>query len=100
VNGKANKLAKLVYEMDETDKVTLVSGEVLKLGAGYELKITLSMQSITKTGMAFLSKDGKTVDEAVIGQKEVYVYTETVLGEEDSLIFTVYVDSIFSGQMT
>jgi len=98
VNSKANKLAKLVYEMDETDKVTLVSGEVLKLGAGYELKINaVDAKASPRQAWLSLSKDGKTVDEAVIGQKEVYVYTETVLGEEDSLIFTVYVDSIFSG---
>ena len=52
VNGVANKIAKLAFEMDKEDKKTLTTGETWSLGSGYELTINASRcKSITKTGM-------------------------------------------------
>ena len=57
--------------------------------------------------MFTLKKDGAVIDEGigqlsasestVDKQKAVYYKTKTILNESDSLLFTVYVDSIFSG---
>lgn len=42
INGKANKLAKLVLEMGKEDKMTLTVGKTWEMGGGY----TLTAQSI------------------------------------------------------
>ncbi|MFZ3384749.1 MAG: S-layer protein domain-containing protein, partial [Candidatus Methanoperedens sp.] len=62
VNGKANKLAKLVYEMGKEDKKTLTTGETWTLGAGYELVINALDARTTPRQVWFtLKKDGAVV---------------------------------------
>jgi len=108
VNDKANKLAKLVLEMDKEDKKTLTTGETWSLGSGYELTINAIDARTTPRQVWFtIKKDGAVVDEGIgqapagalvaDKQKAVYTKTMTILGQSDSLLFTVYVDTIFSG---
>jgi|GEM_PF-6589947 len=108
VNGKANKLAKLALEMDKEDKKTLTTGETWALGSGYELKVNaIDFRTTPRQVWFTIKKDGAVVDEGigqapagstiVEKQKGVYTKTMTILGESDSLLFTVYVDTIFSG---
>jgi len=108
VNDSTNKIAKLAFEMDKEDKKTLRTGETWSLGSGYELTINDIYARATPRQVLFtLKKDGTVIDEGIgqlpasestiDKQKAVYYKTKTILGESDSLLFTVYVDSIFSG---
>jgi S-layer protein (TIGR01567 family) len=108
VNNVGNKLAKLVFEMEKDDKKTLTTGETWSLGAGYELTINAIYARATPRQVLFtLKKDGAVIDEGIgqppasgstaDKQKAVYYKTKTILNESDSLLFTVYVVSIFSG---
>jgi len=108
VNGKANKLANLVLEMDQDEKKTLTIGETWSLGSGYEMTINaIDARTIPRQVWFTIKKNGAVIDEGIgqnpVGstisdkQKAVYYKTRTILGESDSLLFTIYVDSIFSG---
>ena len=91
--------------MDKDDKKTLTSGETWSLGAGYELTINAVDARATPRQVWFtLKKDGAIVDEGIgqgsttgNEQNAVYFKTKTILGESNALLFTVFVDSIFSG---
>jgi len=105
VNNVGNKIAPLVLEMGKDDKKTLTTGETWALGAGYELTINAVDARATPRQVWFtLKKDGAVVDEGIgqgasagNEQNAVYFKTKTILGESNALLFTVYVDSIFSG---
>ena len=99
VNGKNNKLSRVVLEQESTDKRTLQVGETWDLGEGY----TLSAQSIDakatpRQAWLVLSKDGTKLDDEVIAQGEIYTYSKDMSGENDVPIFVTYVDSVFAGQ--
>ncbi|HEY9207194.1 MAG TPA: S-layer protein domain-containing protein, partial [Candidatus Methanoperedens sp.] len=83
INGKNNKLAKLVYEQDTADKKTMAIGETWDLGEGY----TLTAQSIDakaspRQAWLVLNKDGNKLDDKIIeaasstgtGTQGVYTY--------------------------
>jgi S-layer protein (TIGR01567 family) len=108
VKGMTNKIAKLAFEMGTEDKKTLTIGETWSLGAGYEMIINAIDARTTPRQVWFtLTKDGVIIDEVIVQapqsgsvtdkNKAVYYKTKTILGESDSLLFTVYVDTIFSG---
>lgn len=98
VGGKANKLAKLGLEMETSEKKTLVPGNVWVLGSGYELTIkSVDAKADPRQAWITLTKDGKVIDDAVVQYKTLYEYTTKVMGDDDVLVFAVYVDSIFSG---
>jgi len=108
VKGVSNKIAKLAFEMGKEDKKTLTTGETWSLGAGYELNINAIDARTTPRQVWFtLKKDGAVIDEGigqapasgalVDKQKAVYFKKKTILGESDALLFTVYINNIFSG---
>ncbi len=108
IKDKANKIARLAFEMGKEDKKTLTTGETWSLGAGYELTINaIDARTNPRQVWFTLKKDGAIVDEGIgqapqstsVGDKEkaVYYKTKTIMGESDALLFTVYVDTIFSG---
>ena len=100
VNGKNNKLAKLILEQGTSDKQTLQVGGSWELGDGY----TLTAQSIDakaspRQAWLVLSKDGKKLDDKVVEQGSVYTYSmKSLSGETDVPIFVTYADSVFAGQ--
>ncbi len=102
LNGKPNKLAKLVMEQDTTDKRTLTIGDTWDMGDGY----TLSAQSVDakaspRKAWLVLSKDGTKLDDKVTNDGTTYTYfVENLLGESKVPIFVAYIDSIFAGQTT
>lgn len=111
INGSSNKLARLLFEMDPYEKKTLAPGEIWSLGSGYELKIDSINAKISPREVNFtLRKDGKIIDKATgqapngttipDKQKAVYNKALTILNETDTLLFTLYVDSVFSGSTT
>lgn len=108
LNGKPNKIAKLIYEMNKDDKITLKPGETWSLGNGYTLRINaIDARTTPRQVWVTLKKDDKIIDEGIAQapgsskiidkQKAVYTSTKTILGESDTLLFSVYVDTIFSG---
>lgn len=97
VNGKSNKLAKLL--IDIKDKKTLKLGKAWSLGEGYNLIVeTIDTKVSPRQAWLSLSKDGKTIDNKVVNEGEVYTYIEKSLkGETDVPVFVTYVDGIFEG---
>jgi S-layer protein (TIGR01567 family) len=108
VKGKTNKIAKLAFEMGKEDKRTLTIGEHWSLGSGYEMTIDkIDARTSPRQVWFTLMKDGAIIDEGIgespasgsisDKQKAIYQETRTILNESDSLLFTIYVDNIFSG---
>jgi S-layer protein (TIGR01567 family) len=99
VNGKANKLAKLIKEQDKLEKQTLKLGTSWNLGEGYNLTVeALDTKASPRQAWLSLSKDEKVIDNKVVNEGEVYTYVEKSLkGESDVPIFVTYVESIFTG---
>ena len=99
VNGKANKLAKLVKEQKAEEKQTLKLGETWRLPEGYNLTLeAIDAKTSPRQAWLNLTKDGKTLDIKVVNEGEVYTYTEKSLGGESSVpLFVTYIDGIFTG---
>lgn len=87
VNGKANKLAKLIKEQKKEEKQTLKLGTSWNLGERYSLTVDAhDTQTSPRQAWLSLSKDGKTFDNKVVNEGEVYTYVEKSLkGEADVL---------------
>jgi S-layer protein (TIGR01567 family) len=99
LNGKNNKLAKLILEQEEADKKTLTVGETWDMGDGYTINAqAIDAKATPRQAWLVLSKDGVKLDDKVIGQGQVYSYYEKSLaGESNVPIFVTYVDSVFAG---
>ncbi len=101
VNGKANKLAKLLINQGRgiEEKKTLKLGTSWSLGEGYALTVeALDTTASPRQAWLNLSKDGKFLDNKVVNEGDTYTYIEKNLkGESDVPIFVTYVDSIFTG---
>ena len=99
LNNKPNKLVKLIKEFDGAEKATLLGGQTLDLGNGYILKIqSVDARAAPRQAWITVMKDGKNIDDGILQQNAVYNLRRTVSGESDALVFSAYVDSIFSGQ--
>lgn len=99
VNGKANKLAKLVKEQKKEEKQTLKLGESWNLGEGYNLTVeALDAKATPRQAWLSLSKDGKKLDNTVVSEGEVYTYIQENLGGESNVpVFVTYIETVFSG---
>lgn len=101
LNGQPNKLVKLIVEFEGSEKATLSGGGTLTLGNGYVIKIN-SVDSNAAPRQAWLSimKNGIVVDDAIVQQDKLYNYIKDVGGEDETLVLSLYVSSIFSGMET
>lgn len=97
INGKNNKLSKLV--LNQADTKTLQIGETWNLGEGYTLTAqSIDAKATPRQAWFILSKDGVKLDDKVSSQGDVYTYSiKSLTGETDVPIFVTYVDSVFSG---
>ncbi|HID26728.1 MAG TPA: hypothetical protein EYP22_02640 [Methanosarcinales archaeon] len=96
INGKANKIAKLLLEMKGDEKDDLAIKEELKLPEGFTLtsnKIDLDNKEV----LLSLSKDGKEIDSKLVKEGEVYVYAKDLASEKEVPIFSIYVEEVFQG---
>ncbi len=98
LNGKANKLTKLIKEQSKSEKQTLTIEETWDLGEGFSLtaKSIDAKASPRQTHLIF-SKDGIKLDDKVLTEGQVYTYIQSLNGETDVPVFVTYVESIFSG---
>ncbi|MDO8724563.1 MAG: S-layer protein domain-containing protein, partial [Candidatus Methanoperedens sp.] len=99
VNGKANKLTKLIKSQKKDEKQTLKLGTSWNLGEGYNLTVeSLDPETSPRQALLNFTKDGKTIDNKVVNEGEVYTYVEkSVSGESNVPVFVTYVESIFKG---
>lgn len=101
VNGKANKLAKVLISQGRgiEEKKTLKLGTTWSLGEGYNLTVeSLDTTASPRQAWLNLSKDGKVLDNKVVNEGDIYSYIEKNLkGESDVPIFVTYVEGIFTG---
>jgi S-layer protein (TIGR01567 family) len=99
VNGKANKLAKIIKDQEKLEKQTQKVGTTWNLGEGFNLTVdALDVRTNPRQASLSLIKDGVTLDNKVVNEGEVYTYTEKNLnGESNVPIFVTYVERIFSG---
>jgi S-layer protein (TIGR01567 family) len=106
INAKPNKLAKLLYEQDTSDKKTLTVGETWEMGSGYKLTVqSIDARSNPRLAWFVLSRNGTELDNKVIeaaspygmGTQGVYTYYAKVGGEFNVPIFVTYIDAVFSG---
>ncbi len=98
LNGKANKLAKLIYEQDRRDKKTLKLGDIWSLGDGYNLTVeALDTGASPRQARLSLDRNGTIFDTKIVQDGEVYTYTESLDGESDVPVFVTYIDGIFTG---
>ncbi len=98
LNGRPNKLVKLIKEFNGDEKASLQGGSTLNLGNGYVLKINaVDARSAPRQAWISIMKDGVSIDDGVLQQSSVYNLRKTVGGEEGALVLSLYVDTIFSG---
>jgi|GEM_PF-1001716 len=99
LNGKVNKLTKLVLEQKSNEQRTLSVGETWNMGDGYTLTaLSIDARASPRQVWLIISKDGIKLDDKVVAQGQVYTYVEkSIGGESDVPLFATYVDSVFSG---
>ncbi len=98
INGKANKLSKLVLEQESQESKILGVGQTWDVGDGY----TLTAQSIDAKASPpqawiVLSKDGIKLDDKVLAKGQIYSYSGYLAGETNIPIFVTYINNIYSG---
>ncbi|MBU4222267.1 MAG: hypothetical protein KKA10_11765 [Euryarchaeota archaeon] len=102
VNGKANKLSKLILEQDNQDSKVLAVGETWDMGDGYTLTAN-SIDAKASPGQVWftLSKDGVKKDDKVALQGQSYIFRETNLaGAPNVPVFVTYINKIYPGTTT
>ncbi|MCZ7398823.1 MAG: S-layer protein domain-containing protein [Candidatus Methanoperedens sp.] len=99
INGKANKLAKLLINQDIKERKTLMLDEIWELGEGFTLTVhSIDARINPRQVWLVLNKGGKVIDDTVLDEGEVYTYTAKSLKDESDVpVFVTYVDSIVSG---
>jgi len=99
IDGRADKLCKLLVEFEYGDKKTLATGEAWDLGGGFSLEAIQIDPAGDKVWFC-LSKDGLELDSEVISAGGVYTYTADIGGEDDVPVFSCYVYAVFRGTDT
>lgn len=110
LNGKVNKLAKLILEqgkiltsdgtLNYVENKTLRSGETWDVGGGWTLELN-EIDHKTRLVWVVLSKDDIKKDDFVIAEGGVLTYSEDFLaGERDVPLFVTYMPTIFQGSTT
>lgn len=99
INGKTTKLVKVVKEQWREEVQILKLGEGWNLGEGYVLSLEAIDGKVSpRQAWLVLSKDGKTLDNKIVNEKEVYSYAQNFAGESGVPVFVTYVASIFAGR--
>ncbi len=93
-----DKLAKLV--LDDDEKYTLRTGEILDIGEGYSLEAKQVDVDGNKVWLEF-SKDGEFIDDEIIdvsaGGNDWVVDLDDIEDEDDVIVMRVHVNQVFQG---
>jgi len=96
INGRADKLCKLLVEFEDNDVKTLSTGDAWDIGGGFSL--TAKEIDLEKDEVRFcLSKNGLELYNKVVSPGDVYAYTADIGGEDDIPVFSCYVYGVFRG---
>jgi len=96
LNGSADKICKLVIELEDGEGKLLGTGETWEMGRGF----VLTAQQIDLEGDKVwfsLSKDGIVLDDWIVSVGEAHTYTENICGVNDVPVFSCYVNALFRG---
>nr|QNO47102.1 major S-layer protein [Methanosarcinales archaeon ANME-2c ERB4] len=96
IGGSADKICKLLVELEDDERKLLGTGEAWDMGGGFALiaqQIDLEGDKVWFS----LSKDEKELDNQVVSVGEAYTYTEDICGVNDVPVFSCYVDTLFRG---
>lgn len=94
VNGKVNKLSKLVVEQDNEDNKTLTIGENWNISNDWNLTIQ-DIDAGAQQALFVLSRNGNILEEKLVSVGDTYVYKEkNISGETDVPMFVSYIDDI------
>ncbi len=98
--ANANKLSKLLVEFGSNDKKFLTAGVPWDLGGGFTLNVT-QVGSDGDSVILSLEKNGAELDTSIVdisctGDKR-YMYTETIFGVSDVIVFFCYIDAVCVG---
>jgi len=100
IDGKADKLCKLLVEFRDGENKTLILDEEWNLSGGFTLELT-GIDDAGENVTLRLSKDGSLLDAGYINtstgikQDRVYTYTAEIDGESNIPVCSCYVDEIF-----
>jgi len=100
IDGKADKLCKLLVEFEDDMNKTLILDEEWNLSGGFTLELT-DIDDAGENVTLRLSKDGSLLDTGYINtstgikQDRVYTYTTEIDGESNIPVCSCYVDEIF-----
>lgn len=96
LNGKANKLSRLLINQDVNESKILARDENWELGEGFKLHVEgTDIKTKPRQVWFVLFKDGKTLGEWILNDGEVGTYTaKSLKGESDVPVFVTYVDNI------
>ncbi|MEA3282740.1 MAG: S-layer protein domain-containing protein [Euryarchaeota archaeon] len=96
LHGSADKICKLLVELEDNEEKILGTGETWEMGNGF----TLTVQQIDLEGDKVwfsLRKDEIELDKWVVSAGEAYTYSEDIDGMNDVPVFSCYVDALFRG---
>lgn len=104
INGKNNKLSKLILEQAAGDEKTLSVGETWDIADGFSLKLQgVDTNAFIKQAWVILSKgetilDDKIIEEGLpdgVGTQGVYTYYARSIGGENNVpMFVTYLDNV------
>jgi S-layer protein (TIGR01567 family) len=96
LKGSADKICKLLIELEDDERKLLGDGETWEMGRGFAL--TLRQIDLEGDKVWFsLSKDGIVLDEWIVSGGEAHTYTENICGVNGVPVFSCYVDALFRG---
>ncbi|VVB85693.1 Cell surface glycoprotein [uncultured archaeon] len=102
VNGKIDKLTRLIIEQDSYDTKSLIVGERWNMSEGWTLEVkSIDAGASPMQVWLALYKDGLMKDDKVMSSgspdaRPIYTYVENLSEETNVPVFVTYVDSITS----
>jgi S-layer protein (TIGR01567 family) len=106
IDGKADKLTKLLVEFEDDEYMILFTGKKWDLGGGFALEL-MGINDEGDAAMLQLSKNNVSlyIDCVSVGggacrHDRVYTYRKDVAGEKNIPIFSCYVDAVFKGDIS
>lgn len=107
LNGKVDKLARLMLEQGTYDRKTLAVGETWDIGDNWTITLqSIDARSSPRMAWLMLGRDGVKKDDIFLSSgtpdaRPVYTYVEkNISNESDVPVFVTYLDSVFSGMTT
>ena len=93
VNGKPNKLTKIVFEQEANDTKTLHIGETWELGEGYSLTL-MDIDVDGEEAWLMLNNSNGFIWDSVISNQTIGYMSDDIANESNVPIFVTYINKI------